>query len=365
MSKKQDNLISKIVCTYTDDYDITLVHDIITKALSNEKQLLPSLTDKLDMLKLLQQKPQTFNAKKETLAEIQSIEAEIDRVNKLTKLHDYLQLSQPLIEQYRMLKFNNESTLKVIDQYLKMAKQYYTIHITRQMNVHDCCVNCKKPLDYQINVANGMIKCPHCLNEHQLLNTTKSNEGQKIQNMNTENDMDNFVKALLRYQGLQHNPPTIIYQKLDTYFKQRGKPTSNDIKSMPYNDKGKKGNTNKEMLCQALSHIGYASYYEDVNLIGHIYWDWKLPDLTNLKDTILRHYQMTQKSFYKIPFDVRGRISSLGTQYRLWRHLQLVGHICDMDEFKIAENNDSLQNHHRLWRMMCEISNDPEIYYID
>ena len=412
VSKKQP---AKIIATYTDDYDIVYIHNITLTTLQNEKSELPHLNSKLTTLYSLLQKPQTYNSKRETEEDIKQLENTITQLKNNTRLNDYIRLATPIIDNYKMLKSSNipnmssnipntsntstnipntsntstnipntstnipntstnipntstnilntsQSLLSVIDKYLKLAKKYIDINICRKVETKDCCLNCKAALDANdIIVADGIIKCPKCFNEHQMIHTSKNSDGVKEQNLNTENDMENFVKALTRYQGLQPNPPLVIYTKLDTYFRQRALPTSDKIRLLPYNDEGKKGNTNKEMLCQALSNVGYASYYEDVNLIGHIYWDWKLPDLTGLQDTILHHYAITQKAFYKIPLKVRGRISSLGTQYRLFRHLQLVGHICHQDDFKIAENVDSLQNHHRLWRMMCDLANDPEI----
>ena len=117
------------------------------------------------------------------------------------------------------------------------------------------------------------------------------------------------------------------------------------------------------MLWTAISEIGHSAYYEDANLIGHLYWGWTLPNVMHHKETIISHYNKTQKVFYQIPPEERCRNSSLGTQYRLWRHLQLVGHECYMDEFKIAGNSESIRNHNRLWKLMCEGCNDPTINY--
>lgn len=356
---------TKIVGTYTEDYDITYVHNIIINTLQKEKSIIKELEAKLNSLNQQLQKPQTVNQRRDIEEDIQQLTQCIMNIREDVKINTYRKQSQPYITEYRYLKSRHQPVLSIIHKYLTLAKQYIVIEVTRIINMSDCCMNCQTPLLNSTVNGDGVIRCPECGNEHQTVNTTKVNDGNKDQNLNTENDMENFMKALTRYQGLQPNPPMIIYTKLDTYFRQRKLPTSTEIKALPYNDRGKKGNTNKEMLCQALAQIGYASYYEDVNLIGHVYWDWKLPDLTGLKDIILRHYTITQKSFYKIPLEVRGRISSLGTQYRLWRHLQLIGHICYSDDFKIAENIDSLQNHHRLWKLMCELSNDPDIYYID
>ncbi len=272
----------------------------------------------------------------------------------------------PYITQYPLLKKSEDTNarLKLVNQYLKIAKKYIEIHVNRIVNHKIQCLNCQSSLD-EFNHKEGYIRCTTCHNEYQSINTTKYTDNYNMQYINIENEDENFTKALMRYQGLQNNPPKILYSKLDNYFKERGFPNAEAIRLLPFDDRGKKGNTNKKMLCSALASIGYASYYEDVNLIGHIYWDWKLPDLTHLKCLILKHYAQTQKSFYKIPSEVRQRISSLGTQYRLWRHLQLVGHVCYMEDFKIAENNDSLQNHHRLWKMMCQLCDDEDIYYID
>lgn len=119
------------------------------------------------------------------------------------------------------------------------------------------------------------------------------------------------------------------------------------------------------LIISALSHINRTEFYEDYNLIGHIIWNWILPDISKYREKIIDHYNKTQKVFCRIPPEERGRNSSLGTQYRLWRHLQLIGFPCKMEQFKIAEDPDSLMIHNQLWRKMCEGCHDPEIYYIE
>ena len=359
-----NKLPTKIEDTYKDDYDIMYVHNIILNTIKQEKFTLPNLYKQLNALNQSLLTLQTYNVKKDTLKNRDDLEDHIKNINNNTKLIEYQKASEPLITQYTLLKKNNQERLKVIQQYLKLAKKYIVIHVTRVIDAKIVCLNCKATLE-EVSNGNGAIRCIGCNNEYQAINATKYTDNYNMQYINTDNDDENFAKALMRYQGLQNTPPKIIFEKLNVYFKQRGFPDAETIRAMPYNDQGKKGNTNKKMLCTALASVGYASFYEDSSLIGAILFDWKLPDLTHLKDTILEHYAITQKSFYKIPSNVRQRISSLGTQYRLWRHLQLVGHQCCVEDFKIAENNDSLQNHHRLWRMMVEISNHPDIYYID
>lgn len=361
---KKNNPV-KIIGTYTDDYDISYVNDVIINTLNEEKNNLTELTKKLDRLKKLKLKTQTYNDKQETDEEIRELEIEINIIKNNERIKNYKILSKPLLEQYIKYKNNPAELLKVIDQYLKLAKKYITIQVTRNLHYKKSCMNCKYSLENETISTDGILRCPECHNEHQMIITGKHVDHFKMQQLNNENDMENFMKALNRYQGLQPKPPAIIFTKLDAYFKERGFPDSEYIKSLPYDDRGKKGNCNREMLYDALSSISFSSYYEDIFLIAHIYWDWLLPDLTHLKDTIIRHYIITQKSFYKIPLDVRERISSLGCNYRLYQHLRLVGQPVYREEFKIAENPESIRQHDRIWKLMCELSDDDEIYYIE
>jgi hypothetical protein len=359
---------AKIVGSYSDDYDISHVHEIIINSLLQEKNNINDLNQKLKILKKTQLKSHTLNAKREIDSQIEEIEKEVEMIKNGYKLIAYKNESIHLIEQYISCKINDLSVderLIIIDKYLKIAKKYSNVQVSRITQPKQTCMNCKNCLKNQEVDVDGILRCPVCNNEHQSINTLKHIDSFKLHQLNNENDMENFIKALNRYQGLQNNPPKILFTKLDTYFKERCLPSAEYIKSLPYNDRGKKGNVNKEMLYSALSSIGYSSYYEDVNLIGHIYWDWILPDLSGLKDKILSHYMITQKSFYKIPLEIRSRISSLGTSFRLFKHLQLVGVPVYHDDFKIAENQDSITNHNRLWKLMCDGAEDPEIYYIE
>lgn len=356
-----EKIPTKIIGTYTDNYDIIYVNDTIINYLNAEKKKIPDLNEQIKTLKKSLLKSHTLNAKREIEQEISLLEQQVESIKNGDRLAEYKEKTNELIENY--LK-NSDDRLKIIDKYLKIAKNYIQLQVTRISNTKQRCKNCRTDLENIVVNIDGILRCPNCNNEHQSITTSKHLDF-KVHQLNNENDIENFIKALNRYQGLQPPPPKSLFQKLDVYFKERGLPSAEYIRSLPYNDRGKKGNVNKEMLYTALSNIGCSSYYEDVSLIGHIYWDWKLPDLTLLKDKILRHYMITQKSFYKIPLDVRGRLSSLGTSWRLARHLELVGVPIYQDDFKTAENPESVANHKRLWKLMCELADDEEIYYIE
>lgn len=355
-----------IIDTYEHDYDIHYVNNMIISNIKREKISMPKLTQQLNKLENDYKKRLSFNAKKEIADNITLLKEKMHIINTNQTLIAYETLAKPLLEKYDSLKNEQLSTEKVVDAYLAIAKNYISIQIVKNYKYKEnVCVDCGYPLkDVKVNSENT-IRCPECKTDHQVIMNKKPSYDSNIQNACEGNDMNNFIKTLTRYEGLQAPLPNILYEKLEIYFKERGMPSAEEIRKLPYNEQGKKGNTNRETLCTALSNIGYSEYYEDFNLIGHKMWSWKLPCLGPLRNTIIEHYKITQKCYYKIPIEIRDRVSSLGTQFRLYQHLRLLNVECYIDDFKIAENGNSLQNQHRLWKLMCEYSSHPDIYYIE
>jgi uncharacterized Zn finger protein (UPF0148 family) len=391
-SKKEDVILEdipeKITGTFTLDYNILYVDNIIKKKLSQEKfTVLPNLKLSLASLEKIIMKPQTYILREKSLNSMAIISAEIAKIESLEKLHTYISRASDLIKQYRLSSSkvkrqmfesedinleSDENTvrrLSIIDKYLDIASDYMELDIIRvNSRKSDICNGCGFSLTKIALNEEGTVRCPECQTEHAVIITTKLSKDSARINMNTnmeDESIDNFLRAFTRYQGLQPDQPDEkIYAKLDEYFVRNGRATGKEIKQLQLDRRGFRGDTNHKMLWDALSHIGHSEYYEDTNLIGHLYWGWTLPNVSHLKERLIDKYIKTQKVFYEIPIEERGRNSSLGTQYRLWRQLQLEGHECYMSEFKLAENPESVRTHHRLWKMMCERANHQDIYYI-
>ena len=117
-------------------------------------------------------------------------------------------------------------------------------------------------------------------------------------------------------------------------------------------------------MLDALLETGYSGCYEDINYIMNQYWGWDLPDVSHLEDLILSDYAKTQKVWKNMSELEKGRKSSISTQYRLYRHLQLRGHMCHPDEFKLPQPT-SIRTYDNIWKILCDRCPDPEIYYID
>jgi hypothetical protein len=390
--KKKANII---IGSYNKDYDILSIDDLIKDNLQKESgEHLNKIKNSILTLKSMMDAPQNYITRKKTIDSIAILEEEKKNIENGEKYKAYIDATKDIIDAYKKQKriktwvftsnadtdndTNNktdeESNKRIlyIEQFLDVAKKYIAIDIIRTNdNKNHICSGCGTSLAEVSQCLDGTILCPNeqCSTEHEFFSLSKSNkDATRIYNINSNMDDDsieNFMRAFIRYLGGQsdHIDPS-IYEKLDAYFEREGYPKREDILTLPLNSRGKRGDTNNLTLYGALTDIKYSEYIEHCNLIGSIYWGWSLPNVMQYKNKIIDHYNITQKVFYQIPIEERERVSSLGTQFRLWRHLQLVGHECQMDDFKIAEDPDSLRIHNKLWKLMCEGAKHEEIYYI-
>lgn len=385
VDKDDKSLLNTIEGKYTVDYNIIRIHEIILNKLHMEQ--VDGIKKHADQLKSLNEKissPQSYIDRITTLNEIENINKEIDLIKHGRKIDIYKQKVNHLLDEYKQLGSTQSKIvfgmdvksqtmtkdtierLRIIDDFFNIAKDYIRINVIREIDNNNNCEGCGYDMN-NVNVDDDNYqRCPKCGVEKYVVSITPN--VKEIQRVNTSlrNEYcadDNFIKTLRRYQGLQQIKfPPHIFQDLDRYFLSKGRPNSEEIKKLPLNERGRRGDTDHKMLFDALGNLGYTDYYEDSNLIGHYYWGWKLPDVRHLEHAIMSDYKKTQKVYISLPD--RERSSSLGTQFRLFKQLELRGHECYRDEFKIADNPNSLEFHYRTWKQMCEGANDPEIYFI-
>lgn len=367
-----------ITAVYQDDFNILEVHEIILRKLIREKtHKLYDLRKKRDLELLKTKNPQTVVERKSSLAIITQLEKEIDKLTTDFYINSYHQRVHTLISTYRDLgmipkvvsfkstknipSFPEESQTNknlrhlVISKYLEIARDYIQINVIREFPAETKCKGCDSSINNIIIDESGLQYCPVCRIETEIIAQTPFYRDTNRVNTSLRNnyeDRDNFSKAIKRYQGKQPNRlPHSLPSILDDYFTSYGLPTGEEVKKLPLDSRGRRGKTNKEMMYKALYDTGYASYYEDVNLICHLYWGWSLPDISHLEDAIIEDYDRSQRVYEFIKKD---RKSCLNTQYRLFRHLQLRGYDCHLDDFKIVKTREILEYHEDTWKKICE-----------
>lgn len=376
-----------INATYQEDFDIFYVHNIVRSRLKHEKTRINHYEKELASLKNKIMTKQNYAQRKKSLSEIKELQDIIEYISSERRLKNYLEVAEPILKKYSSCKKEEEiltfgkvyvpptisfedfaTRLSAIDEMIALCKKYINVEVNRLIQSNSECCGCGSDMEDVATNDVGLKTCPNCGVQCDAVIVNKlAKDGSRIMSGTSGDDesIENFLRAFMRYQGLQIDQPhQALYQELDEYFIQRGLPIGEEIRSKPLDEFGRRGGTNHKMLWNVLSNIKRAEYYDDTNLIGHIYWGWELPKIMHLKDKIIEHYNLTQKVFHNIPLENRKRSSSLGTQFRLWKHLQLLNHKCFMAEFKIAEDPDSLNTHYELWKLMCEGANNAEIYYI-
>lgn len=390
----------EIIGEYSCHYNIFHIHKIIISKFEKDKKVkIPMLREKIEKINEKLKTPQTILTIKCSKNEIESIERKIKGLLTNEFRNDYLLKVADILLKFQKVehlginrKVNLIDTsdkdpndpfgfsediiekIRIIEEYIEIAKKYIRIDIVRKSSSEMRCINCGELIqeEYHIPSEDIMQKCNNCDTEILTLSTHRnSKENNKVTinfSLKEDKSIENFMKAFMKYQGLhEEKPPESLYDELEKHFISLGLPTGSDVKKLPLNKRKRRGNTTHRTIHTALGALGgiYTKYYEDTNYIGHIYFGWELPNFIDLLELCIEIYNETQTLYYEIPIEDRDRDSSLGTQFRLFKTLQLVGYECYEDEFKIADNLDSKRNHYRLWKMICDKSTNPSIYYID
>lgn len=384
----------RITGSYTLDYNILSDDMKIRQELENQKHtLVPHLRQKVNALLIASQKPQTQIDYRACMNKIAKHRARIQLIEQEVALRAYVRDVDPVLQRYRELAsvtrqvssstiFTDtedaalddigQQRLAVIDDFFQLAKNYVVVDVQRVYHEPKLtCMGCHKVLEDVYIDDDGVQRCtnPRCGVDNRgacyIIDAKDAALAAR-----TDDSLDNLLRAFERFQGKQPDKiPAIVYAKLDAYFAARGKPTGAEVKLMELKPDGVRGNTSLLKLKDALKNpsVGYSAFNEDMALIARNYWGWVLPDLDDKKSALVRNYQKTQKAQWAIPVEQRGgRTSSISTQYRLWRELQLLGVMYDVNRFSIPEDLKSITNHHQLWRRMVDGANDPEhIFHVD
>jgi hypothetical protein len=371
-------LPDRISGSYTDDYNILRVHELILARFQQRKEHRMNHTDK--HIALLQRQRKTIQTVVEMKAierELKKLEDEAHRIDNDVDLNLYLEETRDLLDIYRSLgsvvkvvsfgaedkaeeeqdsSKQEETELRhlVISSYLEIARKYIIVDVIRDISANTKCQGCGTDLSDLAEDESGIQKCLVCgVEKISLVRTPFYRDVERVNTSerNGYDNAENFEKALMRYQGKQPNRlPSALFTDLDKYFQSYHLPTAEQVRKQPLLSNGTKQGTSREIMLGALSDTGYTAYYEDLNLICHLYWGWNLPDVSHLEEVIMDDYRRAQQIFDRIPKD---RKSCLNSQYRLFKHLQHRHHPCSIDDFKVVKTRDILEYHDDTWRVIC------------
>jgi hypothetical protein len=363
--------------TYTNDLNINKIHEAITaryeyfyKSVGVIQERIIHITKKIDIGNI------TFNEQRSLESEINNLKKAMYDYENNISYNNYLEQIKDLLTEYNKVASNKskgviifhkikeeeddkiiQKRVQIIQKYLEIAKNYIRIEMVYKSPHKFLCPICNNDLSKSFtDEDSGLCICQKCGFERESIShisTFKDIQRLNLGNRNNYDDCENFRKALQRFQGKQtHRPPQKLYEQLDDYFGKLGKGVSSDIKIQNITKEGQKQGTSRQMMFEALAETNNSAYYDDINLILHIYWGWDLPNISHLEEKIMEDYIATQKVYNAI--QNKDRNASLNIQFRLFVHLKAVGYTCNKNDFKIQTSRDSLIFHNEMWKTMCD-----------
>ncbi len=356
-----------------NDFNIIHIHDKIIRKLG-EKRDISEISDQIKQCKIHLSRNLSVIDKSFYNQQLKGLVSKYEHINENVKLQEYLEKSKPYIDAYKRIgtltisfdsdtsrtrdkRFVGSERFNLILSYLDIAKKYHSIDVIHDRGNEPRCNMCDSA-DIDEDFA-GNVYCYDCYAEDvTIVNLPMYRDGTNL-SRNGKNDYDdreNFKKALKRYQGRQIDKlyKDILVEKLDKYFKLRNRPTSDDVKKLPLDSRGRRGKTSKGMLYKALKGVNEEEHYEDANLICYLYWNWDLPDVSDIIDDVLKDYGV----FSDIYITIRdpSKTSALNTEMTLYCLLRKNGHRCDRKQFKIVSTPSIYRNYVQKIKEIFEIA---------
>lgn len=382
----------RIVATYVDDLDILEIHKCIQTIFIGRRMKIPHIKKKI---KVYHERIKKALSLKLTANDIRSLQECIARLEAKVlsfgcseEWKIYIDAAYDILINYQKISSDKtkgfvsfetkiedetiiQNRIKLINKYLEIARNYIEINVVNQNNLNKYCPgNCGTDFSkIETDEELGSCICPACGYVQDMLSKMsfyKEPSRVGINNRNDYQDIENFIKVLDRFEGKQNNNiPEKLYFQLDEYYVSIYLHPGSYYRDLPLEKEEKtielilKPGTSPKMLKEGLIKTQNSAFFDDNILIGHIYYGWKLPDLSLYRPKIIEDYIKTQSVYYELPVEFREREASLHTQFRLLVQLLAVGFPCDPDHFFIQGSRESLENHQRLWKIMCELTGVP------
>jgi ribosomal protein S27AE len=250
---------------------------------------------------------------------------------------------------------NKSKRIDLIEGFIMCVQKYYPITAVKLSRSTGFCPRCKQKLKFSIET--DQYECDDCGYCEEKSSEIAKDAKKEPTHHRSSHDLENFHKAIKRFQGKQkHDFPKDLIAKLDHYFIRNGKPTGEQVRMMQcYSDGetcfGKRGNTTKDMMFEALKGIGHPELYDHVNKILEMYWGWILPEIEDLEGELLRDYKTSSEVYESIE---KERQSAMNLEIRLFKQLQKLSFRCCIKDFKTPETDEIVDENDRIWKIICD-----------
>nr|QBK92660.1 MAG: late transcription factor 3-like protein [Pithovirus LCPAC401] len=357
------------------DFNILHIHTRIIKKLSvhlDTKEISDQITECEKQLTV----PMSIVDKTFIKSRLNSLREKIVHIEENGSLQEYIFRTKQYVDAYKKMgalpiSFCENTPISEVEQpitsgrldiilsYLEVAKDYHSIEISYEWGNKPRCDSCgSTDIDESFG---GNIICYTCSAEDEVVLNLPMYRGGTSMTRGGKNDYDdreNFKKALKKFQGKQipKFDIDILFSKLDTYFAQRNLPLGGDVRNMPLDSRGRRGDTTKGKIQNALKKIKEPELYSEINLICSIYWGWKIPDISNLVEKMLADYDIFNSIYVSIRD--KNKSSALNTEMTLYCLLRHNNFECNRGDFKIVCTTSIYRGYIQKMNMIFKIANE-------
>lgn len=316
------------------------------------------------------QKNKLIRKSKECLDMSQRCDSEEDWINYITGaknlLLDYVEICEQ-ISKIRISKSPEElnftqlidERIIIIEKYFSVLSQFIRTDISRNHKDFYKCPVCTKIFDEKLIVVEYNHYSCECGHSFYLISRDIAYHNQLSPTNSPEDIIDSFTETIDRYCGKQSGViiPDELFRQFDTYRINNGNLTGAQIKKLPVEvnkHKEKIGNlrgTSVSLLISMLKNTNNTLYYDNINLIGHKYFGWILPDLSDWIGDIMKIYDLTKKVYNRM---VNKRLSVLNGNVILFYILNYLNIPCSKDDFKLMDTKNSSDNYKENWEIMSK-----------
>ena len=318
--------------------DIILIDNNIKKRFQEEKTKIDEYISKKNELEFLINKNISVNISNNTrysiLSEIKKLDNKIRDITDNITENFYLFDTIPLTNNYKNIlqsplkKKSNDieyKKIQLIISYFDILKKY---HISTDfIKNYEFIIPTLPNNEIDINKENLHIE-----------NSYKDIDRINITSKYTYDRRVHFNDCILQYQGKQNcTIYPIVYHDLIQQFKRLNLLIGdiNNPKEIRYS------NITKDHIFILLKETNHSKHYEDINLIHYKLTNIKPPDISHLKDKLMKMFDKLIKDYniIKIKYNIK-RKSSLNVHYLLYKFLCTLKEPCKKSDFNMLKTLD-------------------------
>jgi len=380
----EENLPEEIAVKYSLDYDIVRLDCILRNKLSqtSNKKDQQKILQKIESLELQLDNAVTVGRIKELERSIENLNKQLQEIKENLLLKNYLFETKSLIEEYKTLpksatvvditKLGNikltpteKKKEGIVDRYLEISSKYTKLsiekvrHENKKLN-EQICVSCFESIKTSVIDSSGHKICDKCGSINKVSHNHMSNKDYDV--------LNNLIKSVNRDACMQYMGSLDvkeIMKQMDKYFEEQGLPSRNYWKTVEINQYGRKEGSEQQDIIDALDALGYKSQYKNYYFFCQQYFGWERSSITKHIEEVCTIFKTTRYVWdNEMTDDEKSRSSSLPTEYLKFKIYELIGYPCKASQFDLPTKIETIKRYDRTWKIMCERSKKPNIYFI-